>query len=220
VKEEATLAFGALFIYSCLLMYSLAIQNIDQSFQVMKVQNRREAALEGIKMSGIFNTRRTSTSMAQFLGEGDCSEFVLHCLLKMEKVQLQEDLEPIVNFYMQEKDNLLKRSDLVDDYLARLEAEEEAEQDELDRTRKGNLELDSDRVVLAETRTKMLSDGIERFLSMKQQRDLVKESSIKGLKRPGKSLPPEREPDQEDEMEDVQLEPEPETVVSPMQEKD
>ena len=124
VKRVATLIFGVVFIYSCLLMYSLALQNIDQSFQVMKVQNRREAALQGIRRAGIFDSRTSSTTMAQFLGEGDCSEFVLHCLLKMEKVRLREDLEPIVNFYMQEKDNLLKRSDMVDDFLARLEQEE------------------------------------------------------------------------------------------------
>ena len=108
----------------------------------MKVQNRREAALRGIRRAGIFDSRTSSTTMAQFLGEGDCSEFVLHCLLKMEKGRsLQEDLEPIVNFYMQERDNLLKRSDMVDDFLARLEQEEEEGQDELDMTTKGRPEV-------------------------------------------------------------------------------
>ena len=95
--------------------------------------------------------------MAQFLGEGDCSEFVLHCLLKMEKVRLREDLEPIVNFYMQEKDNLLKRSDMVDDFLARLEQEEEAGRDELDRTSKGDLKLE-EKPESDEMREKMLTD--------------------------------------------------------------
>lgn len=230
VKNETTLTFGVAFIYSCLLMYSLALQNIDQSFQVMKVQNRRTAALEGIRRSGIFNSRRSSTTMAQFLSEGDCSEFVLHCLLKMEKVLLQEDLEPIVNFYMQEKDNLLKRSDMVDDYLARLEAEEEAEQDELDRTRKGNLELDAEAVVSDETRNKMLNEGVDRFVSIKKQRDLVQESRFTSNRlAANKSMPPEhdesaeKEDDmEEDDMEEVDLEQsggaEPETMISPLQE--
>ena len=163
--------------------------------------------------------------MAQFLSEGDCSEFVLHCLLKMEKVLLQEDLEPIVNFYMQEKDNLLKRSDMVDDYLARLEAEEEAEQDELDRTRKGNLELDAEAVVSDETRNKMLNEGVDRFLSIKKQRDLVQESRFTSNRlAANKSMPPEHDEsaEKEDDMEEVDLEQsggaEPETMISPLQE--
>jgi hypothetical protein len=76
----------------------------------------------------------------------------------------------------------------------------------------------------------MLNEGVDRFVSIKKQRDLVQESRFTSNRlAANKSLPPEhdesaeKEDDmEEDDMEEVDLEQsggaEPETMISPLQE--
>jgi len=104
VTTESTRQFGCFFIYLCVFVYSLAIQNIFNSFQDIKERGNRLVAVEDIQRSGIFKPTLQEQPLLGFLGEDDCAEFVLSVLLKAGKLDVVADCEPIVKFWLQQRD--------------------------------------------------------------------------------------------------------------------
>jgi len=103
VKNEATRQFGVFFIYLCMFVYSLAIHNIMTSFQDLKDRSKRLAAVVDIRKTGIFKRSMVANSLSEFLCEEDCSEFVLSTLLRMGKVEIKNDCEPIIKYWIQQR---------------------------------------------------------------------------------------------------------------------
>jgi len=104
VLHDTTRHFGVFFIYLCIFVYSLAIQNIFNSFQEVKERTMRRAAVEDVQRSGIFKKTFRSERLEEFLVEEDCAEFVLRTLLKCKQVDVVNDCEPIIKFWLQQRD--------------------------------------------------------------------------------------------------------------------
>merc|ERR1711871_1576878 len=156
----------------------------------IRVEKRRSDMLNNIRNTGVFVQHTQPANLNSFLREGDCSLFVVTCLLRMGKLHMEEDIESIINFYMQEKDSLSlprRRSSSMSANMANTRPETAHEGDADYETWGG--EHDS-----------MLLESIDKYLSMKQQRDYVdkaRASSRHGednvdrfvVKRPGSIRP-------------------------------
>lgn len=170
ITKEGTLSFGIFFIYSCMLIYSLMLTNIENSFQTIRVEKRRSEMLTNIRNTGVFVQHTQPANLDNFLREGDCSLFVVTCLLRMGKLNMEDDLESIINFYMQEKDNLrvpgTRRSSRTQT-TANSSVPESVHESDYEEDREDSWGPNRDMLLL---------ESIDKYISMKQQRDFVEEA--------------------------------------------
>lgn len=118
IKNEFTLYWGVLFIYSTVFVYSLALQNIQNSLSDMQSHTKRSMQLKEIQRAGVFHSSMIRQDMKIYLEDDECSKFVLLCLMKLKRIDLQQDCEPIIKFWLNGKDDMLyKREDLIYEYL-------------------------------------------------------------------------------------------------------
>lgn len=170
VSNEGTFIFGILFIYSCMLIYSLMLTNIENSMQTIRIEKRRSDVLQNISRGGVFVQHTQPDNLNNFLRDGDCSLFIVTCLLRMGKLNMEEDLASIINFYMQEKDGLP---------LPRRRPSSIANAVTAANTRPETVH-ESDRETDYETwkasHDAILLESVDKYISMKQQRDYVDEA--------------------------------------------
>ena len=176
VQNEATRQFGIFFIYLCMFVYSLAIHNIMTSFQDIKDRSKRLAAVVDIRKTGIFKRSMVANSLSEFLCEEDCSEFVLSTLLRMNKVSIVEDCEPIIKYWIQQRALLRQSRAIAED--ERREGEEEEDPDFSDHGRGGSSQTDMTSATSGSSGSRLRGRGevaskVEDFLAMAEQRRAV-----------------------------------------------
>merc|ERR1711871_358387 len=135
----------------------------------IRVEKRRSDMLNNIRNTGVFVQHTQPANLNSFLREGDCSLFVVTCLLRMGKLNMEEDLESIINFYMQEKDNLRVPGD-------RSTLKTASSVNSVPETvRESDIE-DEREDSWGPSRDLLFLESIDKYISMKQQRDFVEEA--------------------------------------------
>ena len=184
VTTEAARKFGVFFIYLCVFVYSLAIQNIFNSFQDIRDKAKRRTAVEDIQRSGIFKSTMQITSLNEFVSEDDCAEFVLMTLLRMKKVDIVDDCEPIIKFWLQQRDAVIRHPIAMKELVTNSAAKSDAPGSS---KRKGLRDSFTDTPYSRELHiARRCGDQKDRvdnlvgdFLAMKEQRQAVERAALK-----------------------------------------
>ncbi len=117
LKHESTRGFGIFFIYVCIAVYSLALQNLFNSFQDIQEVTKRAGVVDHVRMTGIFKKTMVADTLIEMLKEDNCSQFVLATLLRMKRVHVQDDLEPIIKFWLQQRESTRRLDGLTEAYV-------------------------------------------------------------------------------------------------------
>jgi len=127
----------------------------------MKDRSKRLAAVVDIRKTGIFRRSMVADSLHEFLCKEDCSEFVLSTLLRMGKVDVKSDCEPVIKYWIQQR--------ALEQEVARLHNDQH-------RAHEGSEDLrDSDMASSSgtEQRCSSMASRVDDFLAMAEQRCTV-----------------------------------------------